>query len=321
MTSKERVCRTIDFASPDRVPLLYFNKDKELSDVVLLPFGKADSFHDPDPEVTEWGYVWEKIDGTMGQPKDHPLKSWDDFDAFVPPDPDAPGRFEALPALIGKNRDKYLIGDLVITGFNIVTFIRGFENTMVDMVLEPENFERLLDMVFAYESRIADHFLAHGVDAIYYGDDFGSQQSLLMSPALWREFIKPRYERQFARVHAAGKHVYFHCCGQISEILPDLVEIGADVLNLNQPDIFGIEALATFKGRVCFNCPVDHQTVAIHGNRDEIRAYVKRLYETLGGPEGGYFGYIEEYSSIGMSAANYEAITEAFEDLKAGRLA
>ena len=124
MTSKERVCRTIDFASPDRVPLLYFNKDKELSDVVLLPFGKADSFHDPDPEVTEWGYVWEKIDGTMGQPKDHPLKSWDDFDAFVPPDPDAPGRFEALPALIGKNRDKYLIGDLVITGFNIVTFIR-----------------------------------------------------------------------------------------------------------------------------------------------------------------------------------------------------
>jgi uroporphyrinogen decarboxylase len=257
----------------------------------------------------------------MGQPKDHPLKSWDDLDAFRPPDPDAPGRFEALPALIAQNRDKYLIGDLVITGFNIVTFLRGFENTMEDMVLEPEYFARLLDMVFAYESRIADHFLAHGVDAIYYGDDFGSQQNLLMSPALWRQFIRPRYEKQFARVHAAGKHVYFHCCGQISEILPDLIAIGADVLNLNQPDIFGIDALAGYKGQVCFNCPVDHQTVAIRGTRDEIRAYVKRLYERLGGPEGGFFGYIEEYSSIGMSAANYAAIQEAFEDLKAGRLA
>jgi hypothetical protein len=72
---------------------------------------------------------------------------------------------------------------------------------------------------------------------------------------------------------------------------------------------------------VCFNCPVDHQTVAIHGTRDEIRAYVKCLHESLGSPEGGYIGYIEEYSSVGMSRENYEAIKEAFEDLKARRLA
>jgi uroporphyrinogen-III decarboxylase len=321
MNSKERVRRAIEFTGPDRVPLLYFNKDKDLSDIVLLPFGRAATFHDPNPDVTEWGYAWEKIDGTMGQPKEHPIKSWEDFDRFVPPDPDAPGRFDHLPTLIGREKDRYLIGDLVITGFTVATFLRGFENTMEDMLLEPENFERLLDMVFEYESRIADQFVAHGVDAIYFGDDFGSQQSLMMSPELWRKYIKPRYQRQFERVHAAGKHVYFHCCGQISEILPDLVEIGCDVLNLNQPDIFGMEALSKYKGRVCFNCPVDHQTVAIHGTRDEIRAYVKCLHESLGSPEGGYIGYIEEYSSVGMSASNYEAIKEAFEDLKARRLA
>jgi len=320
MTSRERVRRAIDFTGPDRVPLLYFNQDKDLSDIVLLPFGKAASFLDPNPQATEWGYVWEKIDGTMGQPKDHPIKSWDVLDRFVPPDPDAPGRFDRLPMLIEKEKDRYLIGDLVITGFTVSTFLRGFENTMEDMMLEPGKFERLLDMVFGYESRIADHFVAHGVDAVYYGDDFGSQQSMLMSPDLWRTYVKPRYRCQFERVHAAGKHVYFHCCGQISEILPDLVEIGCDVLNLNQPDIFGMEVLAKYRGQVCFNCPVDHQTVAIHGNRDEIRAYVRRLHETLGGPDGGFIGYIEEYSSVGMSASNYEAIKEAFEDLKNGVL-
>jgi hypothetical protein len=321
MKSKERVRRAVDFAHPDRVPLLYFNEDKEKSDVVLIPYGKAAGFQDPNPEVTEWGYVWEKIDGTMGQPRSHPLTDWSLLDAFVPPDAAAPGRFDDVPAFMEANRDRYLVGDLVITGFNIATFVRGFENTMEDLYLEPENLGRLLDMVFDFEAGIVDRFLALGVDAIYYGDDFGSQQGLLMSPALWREVVKPRYAKAFAQVHAAGKHVYFHCCGAIASILPDLIEIGADILNLNQPDIFGIDALAAYKGQVCFNCPVDHQTVAIHGTRDEIRAYVKRLHEGLGGPEGGFFGYIEEYSSIGMSRENYEAIKEAFEDLKARRLA
>ena len=319
MTSKERVRRTVDFEYPDKVPLLYFNKDKERSDIVLLPYGKAASFHHPDPEATEWGYVWERIDGTMGQPKSHPLTDWSLFDSYVPPDPKAPGRFDELPALIAKNTDRYLIGDLAITGFNIVTFIRGFENTMEDLYLERENLDRLLDMVFGFEAGIIDGYLAHGVDAIYFGDDFGSQQTLLMSPTMWREVFKPRYAAQFARVHAAGKHVYFHCCGAIADIIPDLIEIGADILNLNQPDIFGLDTLAAFHGKVCFNCPVDHQTVAIHGDRQEIRAYVKNLNESLGGPEGGFIGYIEEYSSIGMSAENYASIKEAFEDLKEGR--
>jgi hypothetical protein len=111
-------------------------------------------------------------------------------------------------------------------------------------------------------------------------------------------------------------HVYFHCCGYIYDIIPDLIEIGVDILNLNQPELLGIENLArNFGGKVCFNCPVDHQTVAIHGSDAEIRAYVERLYRQLGCFAGGYIGYIEEYSSVGMSRANFESIVDAFENL------
>ena len=88
----------------------------------------------------------------------------------------------------------------------------------------------------------------------------------MIQPELWRQFFKERYREQFQLAHSLGMKVFFHSCGQVYDIIPDLIEIGTDLLNLNQPDLFGIEKLGQeFGGRVCFVCPVDHQTVAIHG--------------------------------------------------------
>jgi len=113
-----------------------------------------------------------------------------------------------------------------------------------------------------------------------------------------------------------GMHVYFHCCGYIYDIIQDLIDIGADILNLNQPDLLGIEKLSKdFGGKVCFNCPVDHQTVAIHGTPMEIKEYVERLYRNFNFQSGGYIGHIEEYSSTGMSAENFQAIVSSFEEV------
>lgn len=162
-----------------------------------------------------------------------------------------------------------------------------------------------------------NYFAALGFDAIIFGDDWGSQNSLLISPELWREIFKPRYKKQFELVKSFGMDVWFHSCGNIMSIIPDFIEIGVDVLNLNQPDIFGIDELAVkFGGKVCFNCPVDHQTVGIFGNKDEIFNYVRKLGSTLGNFNGGLIGNIEEYSSIGMSNENYNYIVEAFTSLR-----
>jgi uroporphyrinogen decarboxylase len=221
-----------------------------------------------------------------------------------------------LKEIIEKNPDRYILGGLGITGFNMVTFIRGFENSMEDLYLERENIERLLDMVLEFETRVAENLCLNGVDCISFADDWGTQNSLMISPVLWREIFKPRLKKQFDLVHSYGKHVYFHSCGYIYDIIPDLIEIGADILNLNQPDIFGIERLGRdFGGKVCFNCPVDHQTVAIKGTREEIFDYVRRLNASLGCFSGGFIGYIEEYHCVGMSDENYRSIIEAFESL------
>jgi len=215
------------------------------------------------------------------------------------------------------------MGSLGITGFNQVTFLRGFENVMADFYLEPDNLNRLIQLVIDFESEMIKQMCECGVDAIAFGDDWGTQANLMVNPKLFREFFKPYFKQQFALVKSYGCQVYFHSCGQVYEILEDLIEIGVDILNLNQPDIFPLTRLSSgFRGRVCLNCPIDHQTVALLGNDAEIRSYAARLVQELGTDRGGYIAYIEDYHSIGMSETNYQAICKAFEDIKvAGWLA
>jgi len=124
------------------------------------------------------------------------------------------------------------------------------------------------------------------------------------------------YERQFRLAHDLGLAVYFHCCGQISNIIPDLIEIGVDLLNLSQPNLYDIPELGRrYGGQVCFVCPVSYQTTSITGTHAEIFHDVETLVAHLGRFRGGLVGYVEEYQSIGMSEANYQACVEAFRSL------
>jgi uroporphyrinogen-III decarboxylase len=319
MTAKEIVKRAVEFRNPPRVPLLYFNEYTERSDIKRIPYNQAEDFVHRGTAISEWGFEWVRLDKTMGQPRFSPITDWEKWKNYIPPNPHAKGRFTHVAEFAKKNRDAYLMGCLGISGFNMVTFIRGFEQVMEDLYLERDNLLMLVDTVMNFESEIIRQFSAFHLDAISFEDDWGSQRSLLISPVLWRELFKPRLAKQFELIHKLGMHVYFHCCGYIYDIIADLIEIGVDILNLNQPDLLGIENLSRdFGGKVCFNCPVDHQTVAIFGNDAEIKAYVDRLYRHFGCFGGGYIGYIEEYSSIGMSSANFKSIVDAFETLAAG---
>ena len=316
MTSREIVKRAVEFRNPPRLPLFFINELLDHADVLRISYGQAESFPKKNTDYSEWGFRWDRRDDTMGSPVEPPIDSWDKFDNYIPPDPYAKGRFSHLPAFFEKYGDLYYVADMQLSSFTISCFLRGTDKLLEDFYLEPEKLCKLLDMVIEFENGIIRQFASYPISAIGYADDYGSQQNLLMSPSMWREFIKPRLANQFDLIHSLGMHVYFHSCGYIYDIIQDMVDIGVDILNLNQPDIMGIENLARdFGGKVCFNCPVDHQTVAVRGTPAEIREYAERLYRNFNFPNGGYIGHIEEYSSIGMSAENYQAIVSAFEDI------
>lgn len=311
---KDQVIKAIKMQGPDYVPLFFFNKDKDQSDIIQVDIQKH--FGGPNADTSEWGFVWETKDKTMGQPIDTIIKSWEQLDTIAIPDPYATERFKEAEKVIEQNQDRFLVAGLSLTGFTTMTLLAGFENVLEGLYLERENVEKLADIVFGFEEKLIELASAYPFDAVNFADDWGTQNNLIISPSLWREFFKPRYKKQFDLIHKKGMLVVFHCCGNIYEIIPDFIEIGVDVLNLSQPNLFDIEKLGKdFGGRICFMCPVSYQTTSISGTRDDIYRDVKTLADNLGNYNGGLIGYIEEYHSIGMSGENYRNCINAFRDI------
>lgn len=317
LTSKQLVQHAIEGHHPPRVPVYYCNRDHEHADVLASGYAPASGFKAEPPGMTEWGYVWHTLDGTMGQPHMHPLSDAAAFAGYHPPNPRAPGRLTHVPAWAREHAEKFLVLGLGITGFNQATFLRGFESFLADLGEDLERANRVLDWVFDFENDLIDQAAPLAVDAVKFADDWGTQRGLMMAPSQWREVFKPRYADQFDRVHRSGKKVWFHTCGNVEAIIGDLIEVGVDVLELLQPDVFGVGHLAAaFGGKVCFCCSVDHQRRAISATRDGIFAYARLLADRLGGVGGRFIGYVEDYASLGMSESQYQLIRQAFHGLQ-----
>jgi len=310
MTSKERVKRAITFNNPDRPPLYCINADFDESDI--LGVGVVNHWGGEKHDRSEFGFTWDRLDGTMGQPV---LDG-----AYTIPDPHAPARYAHIAAHIAAHADKYNMMCLGLTGFTLMTILHGFEETLADLYTDPEKVARNADEIFGFEEAIIRNCAGRGFDAAHFADDWGTQNALFISPEKWREFFKPRYKRQFDLCHSLGMDVVFHCCGQIYDLIGDFIGAGVDVLNLSQPNVFNIEQIGReFGGKVCFMCPVSYQTTSLSGTHEEIRASVRLLNDHLGRFGGGLIGYVEKYESIGLSEENYQCCKTAFLNCGVGK--
>ncbi len=315
MTSREDLVRqAIQFDSPERVPIWFVNCDQTAGDAMVyhLSLPAAD-----DPELNEWGYRLESLDdGTMGQPTEARLPDWDAADSFQLPTVREKERTAEMVGFLSQCDDRYRLASLDLSGFTVYTFLRGFENSMVDFLVEPERFAWLIDAIMDFECRLAEMAAQWGFHGMHFADDWGTQNGLMISPKLWRELFKDRYRRQFEHCHRLGLDVWFHCCGDFADIAVDFHEIGVDVLNIAQPNVVDIETVGRqLAGRQCFLMPISYQTVSISGSQQEIYDEARRLHDLLGADRGGFIGYVEEYGCMGMSPENYLACQEAFRRL------
>jgi len=169
--------------------------------------------------------------------------------------------------------------------------IRGFENALMDCVAEADFFaellEQLTDLYLAQVAQGADI----PADAVLFGDDWGDQRGVMIGPERWRSFLKPRYARIYEAAHAQGKLVMSHCCGSVVDIIPDLIEIGLDVLESVQPEAAGMnpyELKRRWGDKITFWGCLGSQSTIPFGTPQEIHDEVRRLCREMG--EGG--GYI-----------------------------
>jgi hypothetical protein len=286
MTPREVARKTVAFERPDR-----------LARAFPEPYGN--DFYgagmNPSPDarprgdgVDEWGAVWHNIGVCkLGEVKAPPLKSWEDFDRFPIPDVEEPRRWAHLGNIREQAGDRYLLCSGVSI-YERVHFIRGLENTWMDIYTNPGELRRLIDILVDMNLKAIDRYGRLGGDGFIFCDDWGLQDRLMIQPDKWREIWKPAYAAIYGAAHEAGLQTFLHSCGYILDILPDLIEIGLDVIQMDQQENMGLDALAAFAGRITFWCPVDIQTVMCRGTTAEIRAYCRTLVERLGTPEGGF---------------------------------
>jgi uroporphyrinogen decarboxylase len=192
--------------------------------------------------------------------------------------------------------------------------IRGFENAMMDCIAEPDFYGELLD-------RLTDLFLSHvaqcenvDADAVMFGDDWGDQRGVLMGPERWRQFFKPRYAKIYDAVHKQGKTAISHCCGSVVDIMPDIIEIGLDVLESVQPEARGMnpyELKRNFGNNITFWGCLGSQSTIQFGTPDQIRAEIKKLCAEMG-RGGGFIIAPAKGFQPGTPLENAVAVFESF---------
>jgi uroporphyrinogen decarboxylase len=181
------------------------------------------------------------------------------------------------------------------------------------MVCEPALAEELLERIAAIQTTLARRFLALDVDAGYFGDDYGAQKSLLFSPDLWRQLIKPRLARMFAVFRDAGLPVILHSDGDIWPILPDLVDIGLTCLNPVQPEVLDHPRLFREFGRhLSFYGGISTQGVMPNGSPHQVRAAAASCIRDLAPDGTGLLLGPSHRMQSDIPPGNVAAMLEAF---------
>jgi uroporphyrinogen decarboxylase len=199
-----------------------------------------------------------------------------DIEAFRFPDPNAPGRFRDAEALVKKYKNDYLIfGDIEVTVFSLAHQLVGMEKLRVDMMMETEYVVPLFEACAEYQTQIGLRLIERGVDAIWFGDDFGTQVSLIIAPETFRAQLKPHYTRMIDRFKEAKPDIIpiLHCDGAVADLLGDIREIGFEVFNPVQPGVPGhlpLDMKKNFGNQFVFWGAIDQQDLLPHGTDEEL---------------------------------------------------
>ena len=345
MTSRERVLTAARRKTPDRVPRTvpvetgvvkklkaYFNTDDlgaALKDdhawVGPLPSRLAQNlapyFRRPGVTWDEWGRgrIWDSEEhyAEYLYPLEH-AQTVDEILNFPWPDLDEPYRYAGLKEKVAafQNQGLAVVGGLQETVFEIAWQLRSFDQLFEDIHTRDEKAVLLLDKITDRRVAAAAEFARAGVDILSLGDDVAMQDRLLMSPRMWRQWLRPRLERviRAAKEIKPDILVWYHSDGKINDLVPDLIEAGVDILNPVQPECVDHQWIkATFGSQLAFSGGLGVQSILPFGTPDEVRQHVHDTFKTLGEGGGLIIGpshVIERDTSLENILAMLSAIDE-----------
>ncbi len=302
MEPREIVRRTLEFDAPPRVPrqlwLLPWASNhypEELAaiqarfpdDIVHAPsFCRTPVPRTGDPYVVgayidDWGCTFENIQaGVHGEIKEPLVADWSDLDKVRPPVEALTVDIEQVNAFC-RESDRFVLSGCCARPFERLQFLRGSQNVFLDLGMQPPELFELIDRIHGFYRQEMELWAQTDVDALNFMDDWGSQRALLISPKQWRAIFKPLYRDYIEIAHKAGKKAFMHSDGYITDVIPDLIELGLDALN-SQVFCMGVEELgAQFAGKITFWGEVDRQHLLSDATVPEVVAAVRRAKAAL----------------------------------------
>lgn len=217
---------------------------------------------------------------------------------------------EKCMRFVTKGKDTFKFAKLGMTLFERAWSLRGFENMLMDLMLEEEFVHELFTRITQRNMQILDIALEYDFDGVYFGDDYGQQTGLLISPDTWRKCVKPYLRILFEKAKTKGKIVCLHSCGNISGILSDLIDIGLDVYQTVQPEVYDLKKLKKeFGANLCFYGGISTQRDLPFKTPNEIYSIVKETMRILG-EGGGYIAAPTHRVTPDTPAANILAMAE-----------
>ncbi len=290
-------------------------------DMLLTSVGWANSYYQEDGDyVDEWGVGWESVDyetrfgkGRYTEISDHPLADEEALEDYTPPDPNRDELYRAARQTVEQYGDEYwIVGVTVTTIFECAWALRGLEKLLMDFAVNPDLAESILDIPYQYHLTAAKRLVDLGVDMIWVGDDLGTQSGMLISPKHWRTFLKPRLSTFISELKRKNPDlkVAYHSDGDIYEVIPELIEIGVDVLNPVQPACLDLPRLQDkFGDRLSFWGSIDEQRTLPFGTPGDVEEEVIDRLRTLG-RGGGLIVAPTHHVQLDTPIENFNAMVE-----------
>jgi len=316
MNKRERVEKAYNFEKPDKVPLQYhpsprgyFEHGEKLRDLFMkyegdfddvskeeipfIPKNAYDKNGDYYEEIKdEFGILWaHRIFKIMGHPIYRPFDNLNNIASYKFPKPKY-GDEKFINSIKTQKKSAYCLkGE--ITLFERMTAIRKFEDVLMDMYMDTVEINKIADMFMEYYLIEIDNLLKADVDSIFIGDDFGTQDDLIISPKIFRSFLKPRYKIMIDKIHKAGKKVHFHSCGANLKLLDDMADLKIDSYwpQLNAYDTKQLAKILK-DNKIATSLHFRGHTMNF-GTPDEVKRWVSEVSEHFDCTNGGSWYYIE----------------------------
>lgn len=339
ISERENFLRALEFNDPQWIPIMadlslglwerYGDDLKELLERHPLVAGNQQIAHEPyettDPTYIEgevyrdeWGCLWHNAQShALGRVVEHPMADWKAFDTFKAPDPLEQMDWAALKQKTEDDRKKGLLTKAEpeafyqIGFFDRISFLRGYENMMMDFIEEPPQLQKLIDILLEYNMKYIRKWMEIGVDVFWHHGDIGSQKGLMFNPDIFRKYFKEPYKEMFQTCRRAGAHVWYSSDGNLLDVIDDLIECGVTMHDpqVRPNTIDGIQK--HYKGKLCAAVDLDEQMLPFCTPRD-IHRQIKEIVEKVSSPHGGLVIYAIPSQDVPLE--NIDAIFTGWEE-------